>query len=89
MVKISRHHESSGEPILRIEGTLRGAWVAEVRAACDASLREKRRIALDLSGVAFVDRAGTELLQSLQADRRVVIRAASGFVSELLKGGAA
>jgi ABC-type transporter Mla MlaB component len=89
MLKISRKVEPGGESTLKIEGTLGGAWVFEVRSACDELLQERKRVRLDLRGVAFVDRAGTELLESLQADRRVVIEATSAFVAELLKGGAA
>lgn len=89
MLKISRKEGLGGKSILKIEGTLGGAWVSEVRSACDEILQEREKLRLDLSGVAFVDRAGTELLESLQADRRVVIEATSAFVAELLKGGAA
>jgi anti-anti-sigma regulatory factor len=89
MLKISHRTGQGNEGVLGIEGTLGGAWVAEVRSACDALLEKNERVVLDLSGVAFVDRAGVELLGSLQADGRVVIQAASAFVAELLKGGAA
>jgi anti-anti-sigma regulatory factor len=89
MLKISRHDGPGRESLLKIEGTLGGAWVSELRSACDNLFNEGKAVRLDLSGVAFVDRAGTELLGSLRADRRVVIEAASGFVAELLKGGAA
>jgi ABC-type transporter Mla MlaB component len=89
MLKISHSMGRGNEGALAIEGTLGGAWVAEVRSACDALLKKNGRVVLDLSGVAYVDRAGVELLGSLQADGRVVIQAASAFVAELLKGGAA
>ena len=89
MLKITRREEPGNKDVLEIEGTLGGAWVHEVRAACDKLLEERKRVALDLSGVVFVDREGTELLESLRADRRVVIEAASAFVAELLRGGAA
>jgi anti-anti-sigma regulatory factor len=89
MLKISMKEGPGSQTILKIEGTLGGAWVSEVRSACDVLLQEGKRVRLDLSGVAFVDRAGTELLESLQANRRVVIEATSAFVAELLKGGAA
>lgn len=89
MLKISRKEGPGSKSILKIEGTLGGAWVSELRSACDELLQETKRARLDLSGVTYVDRAGTELLESLQADRRVVIEASSAFVTELLKGGAA
>ena len=89
MLKISSSEGSNNEVVLKIEGNLAGAWVEEVRAACDAILKEERRVALDLRGLTYVDLAGAELLGSLRADHRVVIRTASAFVTELLKGGAA
>ena len=89
MLKISRSEGSDNEVVLKMEGTLVGAWVTEVRVACDALLKEDRRIALDLRGLTYVDRAGAELLGSLRAADRVVISTASTFVTELLKGGAA
>jgi len=90
MLKISRKKEDvAGEVVLKAEGTLGGAWVAELRAACDAILEDGTRVVLDLGGVRFVDRDGAELLASLKADRRVAIEAASTFVAELMKGGAA
>jgi len=89
MLKISRKAGPGSESVLTIEGTLGGAWVLEVRSACDELLQLGKRVRLDLSGVTFVDRAGNELLRTLRADRRVVIESASAFVAELLKGGAA
>ena len=89
MLKISSNEGSDNEVILKVEGTLVGAWLTEVRVACDALLKEDRRIALDLRGLTYVDLAGAELLGSLRAEARVVISTASAFVTELLKGGAA
>jgi anti-anti-sigma regulatory factor len=89
MLKISRRQGPGSDCTLKVEGALGGAWVSEFQSACDELLQERKRVVLDLSGVAFVDRAGTELLESLLADRRVAIEATSAFVAELLKGGAA
>ena len=89
MLKISRREGLNNEVVLKIEGSLAGAWVEEVRVVCDAFLNDDRRIALDLRGLTYVDLAGRELLGSLRADGRVVISTASSFVLELLKGGAA
>ena len=89
MLKISKQNGTGGEGILKIEGTLGGAWVTEVRSECEDLLQQRTRVRLDLSGVTFVDRAGTELLESFRADRRLVIEPVSAFVAELLKGGAA
>ena len=89
MLKISRAAGRENEVVLKLEGTLGGSWVPEVRTTCEGILGEGRRLALDLRGVTYVDLAGAELLGSLRDDSRVVIESASAFVLELLKGGAA
>ena len=89
MLKISKDESKDGVVALKLEGALRSAWVAELRGTCDALLEQERRIALDLRGVTYADRAGAELLESLRGDPRVAIKTASAFVDELLKGGAA
>ena len=89
MLKISRGEGRKDEVVLKMEGTLGGSWVAEVRTTCDGILGEGKRIALDLRGVTYVDLAGMELLGSLRDDPRVTVESASAFVLELLKGGAA
>lgn len=88
MLKLSPQSTVRGS-VLTVEGTLGGAWVREVKEACDALLNKDGRVVLDLRGVVFVDRAGAELLDTLRADPRVEIESTSSFVAELLKGGAA
>lgn len=89
MLKLTRGHGAGDEGVLKIEGTLGGAWVREVRAACDQVLSQDGRVVLDLAGVVFVDRAGAQLLRTLREDPRVELGAVSGFVAEMMKGGAA
>ena len=89
MLKISRAEGRGNEVVLKMEGTLGGSWVAEVRTTCEGLLGEGRSLALDLRGVTYVDLAGAELLGSLRENPRVAVESASAFVLELLKGGAA
>jgi anti-anti-sigma regulatory factor len=89
MLKISRRDGLDGKSILTIEGTLGGAWVRELRIACDRTLDERGRVVLDLAGVVFVDRTGAALLDTLKQDPRVEIESVSAFVAEMLKGGVA
>jgi anti-anti-sigma regulatory factor len=89
MLKISRTDGQANQVVLKMEGTLGGSWVAEVRTICEGLLRDGRRIELDLRGVTYVDLAGAALLGALRDDSRVGITTASAFVTELLKGGAA
>ena len=89
MLKITRREGPGDEGVLKIEGTLGGAWVREARAACDRAVAERGRVVLDLAGVVFVDRSGAALLDTLREDPRVEIQSVSAFVAEMLKGGAA
>ena len=84
MLKISKQGE-----VLKVEGTLGGAWVSELQRTIRRLLDEHGRATLDLSSVVFVDRAGAELLLALRSDSRVEIGSVSAFVAEMLKGGAA
>src|SRR5258708_4876359 len=68
---------------LRLEGTLRGPWVAELARACEERTRSTERLSLDLSAVNFVDAAGLELLHGL-LQRNVTLAACSALVAELL-----
>jgi hypothetical protein len=56
----------------------------ELDRACGTAGKDGRRLALDLSGVTFVDRPGVALLRRL-AGRLVTLRNHSPFVAELLR----
>ena len=84
MIRISVA-ESTGDAVtLLVEGKVVGEAVDELRSACDRALAEGRRLTLNLSGVAFVDRAGVVVLRDLAA-RSVGLIHGSSFVSEQLK----
>jgi ABC-type transporter Mla MlaB component len=75
----------SGEaPTLKLEGTLSGPWVEEVRRACTDPPAAASPLRLDLSAVTFVDAAGVSLLHDLLS-RDVEITTCSGFIAELLR----
>lgn len=69
---------------LKIEGKLVGPWVDECRAACARGTDQRRRLALDLSEVTFVDPDGVHLLREL-VEQGVDIPVCSNFVAELLR----
>jgi hypothetical protein len=85
MLRISVSEQEPSCRMIKLEGKLLQAWVHEVRRVCieaeDGSLP-----GLDLSGLSFVDRRGTELLQQLLR-QGVRIHACSPFVAELLHWG--
>ncbi len=84
MVRISVRESTGDATTLLIEGKVVGAAVDELSSCCDQALAEGRRLTLDLSGVAFIDRAGVALFHDLAA-RHVSLVNCSGFVLEQLK----
>ena len=69
---------------LRIEGELTQSTTQEVERLCRSYLSEGRKLALQLAGATFADRAGTALLRDLKK-RGVMLTECSGFFSELLR----
>ena len=69
---------------LRIEGELTQSTTHEVERLCRSYLSEGRKLALQLAGATFADRAGTALLRDLKK-RGVMLTECSGFFSELLR----
>jgi hypothetical protein len=70
---------------LKVEGALRGPWVAELAGACAEQPCSPAGLRLDLSAVTFVDGPGLELLRGLLASG-ATLAACSGLVAELLHG---
>jgi hypothetical protein len=84
MLRITRTVTASRATV-KLEGTLKEPWVTEVRHAClDHDGGAEKPVALDLSGVTFVDATGRELLQTLLRNG-ATIAACSSFVAELLQ----
>jgi anti-anti-sigma regulatory factor len=67
--------------ILRVEGTLSGLGVEILRSHIESS---REPVALDLSGVSFIDSDGTALIDQARAGG-ITIKAASHFVSLMLE----
>jgi hypothetical protein len=84
-MKVSVVESSSMAVRLRVEGRLTGAWVEELRGACDLhALSAGIRLTLDLADVSFADAAGIELLRELRI-RMVTLLNPSSLVAEQLK----
>ena len=86
MLRITRNGGVGGVPTLKLEGSIAGPWVGELRKAAESSLTEWRALKLDLSAVGFVDPAGAQLLREL-TQAQVKFSGLSQFVAELLHGG--
>ena len=85
MLRISILQSSSHTVTLRVEGEVRGRWVAELDRACEESLSQDVRVVLDLAGVSFIDVDGIDLFQALR-ERHVVFANPSSFIAEQLGG---
>jgi anti-anti-sigma regulatory factor len=83
MMRISPVQTSSQTVTLRLEGEVKGGWVAELRQSCEGVLFKGTELVLDLAGVSFIDQDGIALFHTLQ-ERDVILRNASYFVAELL-----
>jgi ABC-type transporter Mla MlaB component len=54
---------------LRLEGQVRGPWVAELARATGEVVARGVALSLDLGGVSFVDADGVALLRNLQSQQ--------------------
>jgi len=83
MMRISVVQSSSQAVTLRVEGEVKGRWVAELDRACEETLSRDIRLNLDLAGVSFIDIDGINLFRALM-DRQVVFTNPCPFVAEQL-----
>jgi ABC-type transporter Mla MlaB component len=69
MLKITLH-DATGQPCLELEGRLAGAWVCELEHCWHTAQAShpNRTLAVDLTGVSFIDQAGRYLLQLMHRD---------------------
>lgn len=81
MMRISVVQSSSQAVTLRVEGEVKGRWVAELGRACDEALSCDIRLDLDLAGVSFIDIDGINLFRILM-DRQVVFTNPCPFIAE-------
>lgn len=85
MLRASVIQESDEVVTLRVEGEVKGRWVAELRRACEDVLSRDLRLILDLAAVSFVDLQGVALFAALR-ERHVDFANASSFIAEQLGG---
>jgi hypothetical protein len=71
--------ESTAGRSLRVEGRLAGAWIDELRRACE----HHRPRTLDLRGLQTVDGDGLKLLRQLAFDG-IVLERLSGYLAAVL-----
>ena len=83
MLKITETARNESSRTFKLEGTLLGPWVDELRNVCTQPLDRAEQVGLDLAAVTFVNAAGAELLREL-IRKGIIITQCSAFVAELL-----
>jgi len=52
---------------LRLDGSLTGPWVHELRLMCESKRVDSGAMQIDCGGITFVDAAGVALMRGLQS----------------------
>jgi anti-anti-sigma regulatory factor len=86
MLKITMH-ETPREIILKLEGSLSGAWVSELEDACRAAVRDgtSRAVCVDLAAVVGIDAAGRYLLLLIHERGVQMIGSGGRILDDLLE----
>ncbi len=85
MLKIEVAERQREWVTVHLEGSLVGAWVDEVRRACEPCLGNGADLTLDFTRVSFVDRDGVALCRELRRGH-ASLRNCSPFVKEQIDG---
>ncbi len=85
MLRLAIQSTDPGQTVLEAHGRIAGEEVAFLEGEAEQWLGKAQALALDLSGVRFIDRAGVELLRRW-TDQGVALRNGSPFVQALLRG---
>jgi len=84
MLKISEGKRGKQNVTLRLEGSVVGPWVAELRQICELILTDGGKLVLDLAELSFADEGGVALLTNLQKHGAKLLNA-TPFVQEQLR----
>jgi hypothetical protein len=73
--------------MLKLEGSVKGPWVDELRKArvTSAKMAGEQPVSIDLGAVSFIDARGRDLLLRMQREG-VALKGASGFLRQVLEG---
>ena len=83
MLRVDTERDPNGGMVIRLEGSLVGPWVDEVRRVLNGV--PAGALAIDLTALAYADREGERLLRDLGG--RAELRGCSPFLAELIRGG--
>ncbi len=85
MLRLTTVAQNGSGVTLQVEGQIVAEWAAFLERECAALLRESRPVRLDLSGVAYIDDRGVDVLTRL-APGQLTITGCPPLIQELLKG---
>ena len=83
MLRLTRTAFDSSDIVLKAEGQIVGDWVALLASECRELLATKRRVALDLSDVSYLDRGAVRVLRELTRDSLSLVKCPP-LIEELL-----
>jgi anti-anti-sigma factor len=86
MLRISKFGVVADATVLRLDGSLAGAWVDELRRLCETSVADGQAITLDCGGISFIDSKGIALMRELRR-RHVSLTNCSPFLMFQLQPG--
>lgn len=84
VLRISVINDSKESIQLRVEGSLVGPWVEELRRQSDDASSQATTVTIDLEKLRFVDSMGVALLREL-AGKQIAQVNCSPFISQQLK----
>lgn len=84
MLRISVINDSTETIQLRVEGSLVGPWVDELRRQSNEASSQATTVTIDLEKLRFVDSTGVALLREL-AEKHIAHLNCSPFISQQLK----
>ncbi len=87
MLRISKLNGTDATT-LRLEGSLAGVWVEELRQLCQTSIAQGETITLDCEGVSFSDLQGVVLMRDLRRQGVLLVNC-SPFLKLQLENGLA
>jgi hypothetical protein len=72
--------------LLKLEGSVKGPWVDELRKAwlASAKMADGQPMSIDLGAVSFVDARGRDLLLRMQREG-LALKSTSGFLRQVLE----
>ena len=80
--------KTSDVVLLKLEGSVKGPWVDELRKAwlTSAKMADGEPMSIDLGAVSFVDARGRDLLLRMQREG-VALKGCSSFLRQILEDG--